>query len=170
MKTIPISPLLEKSHAGIIQSMGDLNRTLTSLRFEGKASFGKNLKRSQNALNAVLTGLAEEMKFEEGILFPYLGSHLPKLKFMIDLLAMEHEDLRRNLDALSGSFDRLKRQKSVAGWIETLEEMRKRAGYLNYFLHNHTWAENQAVYKVLDRELKQEEKKAILTQLKRRQS
>jgi len=170
MKIVPISPLLEKSHAGIVQNMGDLNRALTALRFEGKTSFGKNLRRSRSALSAVLTGLAEEMKFEEDILFPYLGSHLPKLQFMTDLLTMEHEDLRRSLDALSGLFDKLNRQKSVAGWIETVEEMRKRAGYLNYFLHNHTWAENQAVYKVLDKELKTEEKKAICAQLKRRQS
>jgi hemerythrin-like domain-containing protein len=105
--------------------------------------------------------LKADMILEEKILFPYLETHIPKLKFMIHIIEEEHEDLRRNLAAFRLLLEALfsKRPDRVKEGL--IEKMRRKGRYLGYFLHNHTLAENETVYRVIETELNAREKEEL---------
>lgn len=149
---------LERNHKGVIQKIAQLNRVLTDLRYEGKSSYGKNLKRAEILLGSLNEDLSWDMEFEEEMLFPYLETRVPRLEFMIHVLHEEHEVLKRRLDGLDSLLRALFNKEDGAGRIKIVEKMRKKGNYLNYFLHQHTWAEEESVYRVMDAELSRQEK------------
>lgn len=163
---VDISRFLERSHTGIIQKIGQLNEVLTNLRYEGKPTFGKNLRNAKAIFDSFTNELTKDMEFEEKVLFPYLETHVPKLKFMIHILEEEHGDLKGNLETLCKLFRELIKEGYDGGQIDIIEKMRKKGGYLNYFLHNHTWAEGESVYKVMDVELNKDEKLELRKRLR----
>lgn len=156
-----IGEALQKSHAGVIQKAGELNKALHDLRYEGKPMFGKNLRRARTVFRSLEKELSKDMRFEEKVLFPFLESHVPKLRFMIHIIEEEHGDLRGNLEALQSLLEKLLRAGYDGGQSALVEKIRRKGNYLNYFLHNHTWAENESVYRVMSGDLIAAEKKEL---------
>jgi hypothetical protein len=156
-----VSPIFERGHRQAAEEVSRLHEALLLLRYEGKAAFSKNLKESGKLIVSLVDGLMREMDFEEKVLFPYLKIHLPKLNLTVDILQIEHGDLRRNLLSLSGTFDQLRRRKFGRDTVEKIEALRKRTSYLSYFLQNHAWAETQSVYRLMQKELKNDEKQFL---------
>ena len=152
---------IEPSHQGLIQKMSQINRTLSDLRFEGKASEGKNLRRAEILLETFANELTADMEYEEKLLFPYLETHLPKIEFMIHVLQEEHEVLKKRLEGLGVALRAFSNVKNGEARVKQLEKIRKKGNYLNYFLHQHTWAEHESVYQVLETGLKHYEKNEL---------
>lgn len=152
-----IVELLEKGHRYTLDKTYQMDEILTNLRYEGKASFGKNLKQADALMHFFNKELTEHVKLEEEVVFPFLERHLPKLESVIHLLKAEHEDFRRNLRSFQFSFGELSREKR----IERIEKIKELGTYLIYLLRNHIQAETESVYKVVDRELHSDEKREL---------
>lgn len=154
--------LLRRSHRGVVHRAAELNQALMNLRYEGKPMFGKNLRRIQTLFGALAQELSKDMAFEEQELFPFLETHVPKLKFMINILEEEHHDLRQNLERFHSLLQGLSKKARDDSQMGLIEKMRKKGSYLSYFLYNHTLAENESVYRVMAAELNRDEKNELV--------
>ena len=158
LKTEKIGRFFTRNHKGVIQKMSRMNRFLSDLRYEGKSCYGRNLKKAEILFETLREELSQDMEFEEEALFPYLRVHLPKLEFMIHVLQEEHEALERRLGNFGSLLQALSKKENGAARIRLIDKMRKKGNYLNYFLHQHTWAEQESVYRAVDMELSGNEK------------
>ena len=155
---------LEQSHGEILEQTARLDRLLTNLRYEGKPSFGKNLREAGQVSAFFEKRLMPHMRLEEKILFPFLEAHLPKLESFIHLLEWEHEDFRRTFGGFKLDLKKLtkgKREDGRSAFIET-------GVYLLYLLKHHLEAENLGLYRVIKKELRPGEKKKLAQTLRRR--
>lgn len=157
---LTLSRRLRHNHRGLMEGVRRLTEDLARLRYEGKPSFGKNLKKTRASLALFLKHFQSDTDLEEKVVFPFLKKHVPKLSFMLQILEEEHGDLRRNVALL----ERLTRQlgkKSAAQGSPVVDRLIQKGNYVHYFLRNHSSAENECVYRVLDSELSPAEKASL---------
>ena len=62
--------LIEDNHTTALHEVGELEKTLYNLKYEGKISFGKNLKRAYVATTFFDRELTSHIQSEEKIVFP----------------------------------------------------------------------------------------------------
>src|SRR3989338_4066747 len=87
----------EVSHVEILKKSQQLEDVLTRLRYEGRMSFGRNVKELGALLHFLNEDLKNHVTQEERVLFPYVESHIPKLEPVINLLRSEHQEFKKNL-------------------------------------------------------------------------
>jgi hemerythrin-like domain-containing protein len=160
--TKSVGVIVRESHEGVVDRIARLNRALESLRFEGKAMFGKNARTLKRYFREFTAELSRDMELEERLLFPYLEAHVPKLKLMLHILEEEHESLRSSLGSFETLLRELMRRREGRGGPAVAERLRRKGVYLNYFLHNHIGAENDSVYRIMMNELAPREKAELL--------
>ena len=156
-----VSEVLEGDAEETLKRLESFQKNVTHLRYEGKASFGKNLKRVCEMLEFFNDELIQHLKHEEEIIFPFLETHVPKLEPIIHLLQAEHEDFRRSLGSFEDCFEELLNQKNGAHRGKVTERLQELGTYLIYLLRNHIQAEEESVHRVIDRELSAREKKEL---------
>jgi hemerythrin-like domain-containing protein len=163
-----IVAFLEEEHAHALDKTNRLHDVLTNLRYEGKPSFGKNVQAVDKLISFFDQKLVDHVHLEEKIIFPFLEIHVPKLESVIHLLRSEHQDFRRNLESFKVHFAKLSAQKNDNGRGSVIEKLQEVGTYLIYLLRNHIQAERESIYRMINRELRSDEKKELAKQMKRR--
>ncbi|MBI1978361.1 MAG: hemerythrin domain-containing protein [Candidatus Omnitrophica bacterium] len=153
--------LLEDVHTDVSHEVERLEEAVHNLQFEGKASLGRNLKQIRATLHFFSSSLAKHIELEEKVLFPFLGSHIPKLEPVIHLLIAEHEDFKRNYEDLGLFLDSLSDQTSETDRGKMIKKIQETGTYVVYLLKNHLRVEDRGVYGVAEEELRGEEKKEL---------
>lgn len=154
---------LEGAHTEVSDEIKRLEEAVHNLQFEGKASLGRNLKQIRAALTFFSSSLVKHIELEEKVLFPFLGSHIPKLESVIHLLIAEHEDFKRNYEDLGLFIDSLTDQTSEVDRTKMIKKIQETGTYMVYLLKNHLRVEDKGVYGVAQQELRAEEKKELET-------
>ena len=160
-----IAELLENDHKDILPKLDPLFEGLKGLRYEGKISFQKNLRRVKELLSFFNGRIIEHIHIEEEALFPFLEKHVPRYTTAIKFLLAEHDDFKKNLDILKYLVRDLNRQKSDASRDKTIVKIRETGTYLIFLLRHHIEAEERSIYRMLDKELRPEELKELRRQL-----
>ena len=142
-----------------------LQEILRNLRYEGKASLGRNLREAEEVRGFFNEELNHYVRFEEEVVFPFLKTHLPRLEPMIWFLQAEHQDFRLNLETFKTRLEELAGSKNEMARLRVLEKIQETGTYLIYLLRNHVRAENEYLYRVADRELRSEEKNRLIRQI-----
>lgn len=163
-----ILELIEEGHTETLQKTDRLEEVLTNLRYEGKPSFGKNVREARELLDFFNEELIEHVAQEDEVLFPFLKTHLPKLESAIGLLQAEHEDFRKKLEGFKFLLGEVKKQDRESERAKLIEKICEQGTYLIYLLHNHIRAETEVIYKVAERELRPDEKKKLSKQVEER--
>lgn len=153
---------IEKIHETAVDEANELEHILSNIRFEGKSSLGRNLKRLRLTLGFFWEELLKHLEIEDCIIFPFLKSRLPKLEPIIHLLEAEHEDFRRNLNTFQFYLAALRKEKNGLDRAKLIERVGETGAYLAYLLRHHIHAENQLVYESLGCDLRPEEEKELL--------
>ena len=153
-----------------LQGAERLQQILRNLRYEGKASLGRNLKEMREAQNFFKEELDHHVRFQEETVFPFLKSHLPRLEPVIWLLQAEHQDFRLNLEMFKVRLQELADSKNEPVRPKILEKVQETGTYLAYLLRNHIRAESEYLYQAADRELRGEEKNRLIQQIVRRKA
>ncbi len=138
-----------------------LEKILHHLRFEGKASLGKSLKEAREVQSFFAKDLARHIPFEEGTVFPFFKTHVPRVEPMIWLLQEEHQDLNIYLKTFKSGLDELSKVKEERERIRILDKLLITGNYLIYLLRYHLRTEKKYLYRIVDRELKENEKKKL---------
>ncbi len=158
--------LLAQDHCEIESEIDRLENALFNLRYEGKRSLGRNLKQIQAVLLSFKTGLDSHFRLEEEALFPVAAKHLPKLEMLIAHLKTEHASVNRHLETIEGSLKKLSRPKGDLYTGTDISILREAGMYLVYLLRSHMDAENKIVYKLIEEQLRPDEKNRITKRLR----
>lgn len=161
--------LLEENHSHIFHETDRFRDILTSLRYEGRPSLGRNLKNIREVLKFFNQELVPHVRLEEEVLFPFLEVHIPKLESVIHLLQAEHEDFRRSLRNFEFLLNELEKETADQDLNHghTIEKVRELGTYLIYLIRSHLQAEDESVYKIVNQELRSSEKKELEQRIKK---
>jgi len=159
--------LLEKDSAGMLNVLGRMSDMLVGFRYEGKPSFGKNVKKAKSMLRLLNQEWAQHAWFEEKILFPFIGVHLPKLESMILVLKADHLDFKKVTRQLRSLLNRMSAMNSVSRYGEWIQQVNESGTYLIYFLRHHLEARKEGIEKIIESELRENEKKELASRIKR---
>ncbi len=162
------SDLIALNHNETVKTIDRLHEILTDLRYEGEYLLGKNLNKVVEVLEFLKNELIWRIDVEEDVLFPFLKSHLPRLESVIALFRSEHRDFRRSLDEIQGLMARLKRGRDLRKQRRAIEAIVETGMYLTYLVRNHVLAEEESIYKVIDLELKLDEKRKLTHRIRMR--
>ncbi len=154
-----------KKHKEVLEKVDQLNDTLTNLRYEGKVHIGRNMNDIEKVLSFFNEDLLPHVKLDE-MVFTFVGTHVPKLESVIRLLQAEHKEMVVNIEVFSYLFRELENEKNESKRMEAVEKLRDKGTYLIYLMRNHIQAESEGVYKVIDRELRPEEKKTLFKMMR----
>lgn len=163
-----LAALLERDDNLVIQKTKGLQNALIHLRFEGKASLGKNLRKISDILRFFNRDVDKHMREEEKALFPYLQNHLPKLGSLISLLQSEHREVRRNMKCfhfLLGQLIRNRKSLHLNG--EIIENLKETGSYLTCLLQGHLMEESEILYRAADHGLHPIEKENLVRKIKK---
>jgi len=158
---------LEEDHAGTLEKVNEFQNLLVNLQYEGKAWRGSNLKQIGGLLRFFKKEVGRHMRIEEEVEFPFLKTHLPRLECLIEFLSAEHREFRRNLRALEFLWAQLARNSRASSHPKWMERFTGRAGYVANFLKGHLQEESKILYRVADRLLRSEEKRALVKKIRR---
>ena len=156
---------LAQDHSKIEDDIDRLENALFNLRYEGKRSLGRNLKQVHAVALSFKTGLNGHFRLEEEALFPVAEKHLPKLETLIAHLKSEHASVNKHLETIEGTLKKLSRPKGDVYTGTDISILREAGMYLVYLLRSHMDAENKIVYKLIEEQLRPDEKNRITKRL-----
>ncbi|PIQ85064.1 MAG: hypothetical protein COV74_10735 [Candidatus Omnitrophica bacterium CG11_big_fil_rev_8_21_14_0_20_45_26] len=141
--------------------LDELEDTLTHLRYEGKPSLGKNLKRTKNIIKSLKKNLNRHLMVEEGIFFPYVVKHIPKLESIIRFLHLEHQDVIKSFDRMSSLLEQIDQHNQPAQNGKIVERAHDQGYYFICLLRHHVEDESNRIFRVIEKELNRKEKEHI---------
>lgn len=166
MKTLKTTALsivstLESEHGRALEKTDALSNTLTRLKYEGKPTFGKNIKEAREISDFFEKRLLKHMEFEEKTIFPFLEKHIPKLEPVIRYLFQEHSDFQEKLKVFSAALKSPpEKLNSPQAW-QWMEKTIEAGTYLVYLFRQHTQAERKSLYEAIGELLREDEKKEL---------
>lgn len=160
---LSIASTLEHEHGQALEKADALSETLTRFKYEGKASFGRNLKEARDTAEYFEKRLLKHIKFEEDTIFPFLKTHIPKLEPVIHYLLEEHSDFREKLKTFSKALSVPPVALNTDHSWKWLEKVTESGTYLVYLLRQHTQAERTSLYEAIQGTLRNDEKKDLQT-------
>ena len=160
-----LDQVFKKNHVALTSEVDNLHSTLHVFCHEGKAQFGKNLKRADEAIRRLQRHLTTVMAYEEKCLFPFINTHIPRLQPLIYLLRSEHEDFRRYLKSLVRLMTAFKKQKEISQQYQNMHQIREEGIYLVCLLRSHLGVETHNLYKTADKELHSGERHRLIQEI-----
>ena len=158
--------VFEQNHASLAAEIDALDSILNVFCHEGRAQFGKNIRRLDNAIQRLQTRLDTVIGYEEKCLFPFINVHIPRFQPLIYLLLSEHEDFGKRLKSLARSLAAFKKEKGAARQLKSLRKIKAEGMYLVCLMRSHLWAEAKKMYEAVNRELRAGEKEKLARRLK----
>lgn len=156
---------LRKEHETALNLIEQLEGALVGLQFEGKTSVGRHVKQIRSVIDFFLGRFAKHTELEEHIIFPYLAAHVPKLDLVLPLLCSQHEELRKSIEDLEPLIELFSNNVSKVDPAKTIHKIREIGTYLIYLLRHHIEVEHTSIYKIIDHELRQNEKNELKKKL-----
>ncbi len=163
-----IFSILEKDSKTTLRNLNKFYEVLVNLRFEGKQNVAKNMIRLRGLVSYFQEEVKAHMREEEKVLFPFLRTHIPRLEPMICLLVSEHGDFRNSLKDLNLSLSVFKKVNSDKTRI--IHQFNEQGIHLICLLRGHMSVETKTLYRAADNELRPDEKKRLIDQIKKNTS
>lgn len=130
---------------------------LTLLRYEGKASFGKNVKKTAEILSYLKQHALHSFACEEEVVFPFLEAHVPRLVPVTELFRSEHENVRQTLRSLGFSLWVFSTRHTEQDQNKLTQEIWDNGHYLIHLLQDRMRLKRESLFGVMQSELKKEE-------------
>lgn len=156
---------LEHLHKKAIQEADRLYQALNNLCYEGKASFGKNLRQIAKAVRFLELEFLKHICGNEEIIFPYLQDHIPRLESMIEFLKAEHAELRQGFKKFNICFKELSHKRNGHQHPAIMGQLKDHGVCLVYLLRNHLRIETESIYNAVNCELKSKERQELTRQM-----
>ena len=156
---------LQLRHQEVISKADELHEALSNLTYEGKPSFGKNIMKIEESIEFFREKLFPHMDFDETVIFPFIERHIPKYEQTIRFLIAEHRELRDNFESFESLCTKLKERKSDINRRKIIDKLRDKGIYLFCVIRNHLQGENESIYKAAQAQLRESEKKELLSKV-----
>ncbi len=165
LKTLSLKGVVaffEKEYRDVVLRLDELQEATKNLQFEGKLFSGRNIQSIERVAAYLKNKLQQHIKLDEKIIFPFLETYVPKLEPILRFLRAERNEFKANLEEFDVLFTKVKESKNRPDYFKTVGELREKGIYLVGLVRNHIQAENESVYKIIDQQLRDNEKKELL--------
>lgn len=165
MKTDSIVDALGSSEAAILRRCRALNEAAQKLRYEGRHRFNVNARSAARALSLLERELRPHLRLEDEEVFPYVKKHMPRMEPILYYFQSEHDEFRRRLESLRYALDAF-----VSGATEGMDDLHEtnvEILYLTSHVAAHVDNEEKNLFKVIDTEFHDHEKRALLDRIEK---
>lgn len=156
----------ERHH--VFNKLDKLHEFLKKLKYEGKRYRQSNIRTIERILSTLKETYLTHKQIDEEIIFPFLERHIPRLDPVLSLLTVECTEFYNivsDCEALLKEFHKSEKQEAQMNALDRLSE---KGIYAIVLIRNHIQMEIESVYKVIDKELSQSEKKQLIEALKKK--
>ncbi len=156
--------MFKKESQEVLKMLDDLGVSIKNLQYEGKMFLGKNTKAIEKVVTFLRGKMFEHIQLDEKVVFPYIQKHIPKLEPMLCFLRAERNEFKLNLENFEYLFKQLKSEKNGLRQQKIIDQLKEKGVYLICLIRNHIQIEIESVYKPIESQLHQDEKKALVRQ------
>lgn len=155
---------IDGEEKAILNKAEGFYKCLTHLRYEGKVSRGKNVKAAIKAVKEFRELVQNHRDLQEGVIFPFLATHIPKHESVIQFLRADHQELQRSRLKLEACLQKL--SKKV---YESLQDggSQETGVYFVCLLRHHIDLENKCVHQAIRSELRKDEQVEVKKRINR---
>ncbi|MEI7998118.1 MAG: hemerythrin domain-containing protein [Candidatus Omnitrophota bacterium] len=157
-----IIAIFERESQDVLGMLDDLEEAIKNLQYEGKVSWGKNTKAIEKVVSFLRKKLLEHIQLDEDVIFPYAQKHIPKLESMIYFLRAERNEFKQNLENFELLFKQLRLEKNNQRQQKIIDQLKEKGIYVICLVRNHIQTEIESVYKSMDTQLHQDERKILV--------
>jgi hypothetical protein len=157
-----ILAMFEQEHKQVLKELDELNESITNLQYEGKMSFAKNTRTIEKTTRFFKNKLYNHIELDEKVIFPYVQVHIPKLEPMLCFLRAERNEFKLSMENFELLFRQLKEEKNGLRQQKIIDQVKEKGMYVICLMRNHIQIEIESVYKPMDLQLHQEEKKELI--------
>ena len=166
-KITSFSDAFSKEQQLVFKRLDQLLDFLKKLKYEGKLYQRRNIKTAEKVLGTLKDTYAIHKEIDEGIIFPFLEQHIPKLDPFLRLLSTERAEFYSILGDCESLLNKFKKTKNKEEQVKTLEQICDKGIYAVALIKNHIQLEKESVYKAIDKELRPVEKDQLAASLKK---
>lgn len=134
-----------------------LRDALTRLKYEGRIFERKNLVAAQEAVERLDVVFQQHKGLQERVLFPFLGSHIPRQEPTFHFLVIEHHDIQKNRERLVREVVKISQKPNALARSRAYEQ----GIYYILLFEQHIDFERKSVRQTLCKELTDEERQMI---------
>lgn len=151
--------LFEEEERQLLSLIDHFYQTLAFLRFEGKVSFGKNIKQAKNDVARLGKRLSRHQRLQREVIFPFLAAHIPRHETIIRFLVTDHAEILKTRKKIQSLIDILSKRRKTDGG--KYQEMQDTGIYWVCLLKQHLLMERTSIHKSISNELSVKEKKEM---------
>lgn len=159
-----ILAVLMGDHDDVLTNAERLDKVLINLRFEGKASFHKNILEAKKVLNNLSKKIVPHIHIEN-IYFAFVAKHIPKRQAVSIFLQSEHREILQTLKRLDLLIKELAKSKVSTSQSKLLDKLQEKGTYFTYLLNHHIQIEDDSIFRVVDKELIPKEKLTLVKKI-----
>jgi len=154
--------LLALEHQDVLRRLDELGESINSLQYEGRVFWGKNIRAIEKTVQFLKKKLFRHIELDEKVIFPYAQVHIPKLDPMLCFLRAERNEFTLSLKNFEFFFKQLKEEKNGLRQHKIIDQIKEKGIYAVYLMRNHIQIEIESLYKPMDRQLHDNEKKELI--------
>src|SRR3989338_3859513 len=136
-KITSFSDAFSKEQQLVIKKLDQLLDFLKKLKYEGKLYQRRNKKTMEKTLGTLKDTYAIHKEIDEGIIFPFLEQHIPKLDPFLRLLSTERAAFYSILGDCEGLLNKFKKAKNQKEQVNTLDQICDKGIYAVALIKNH---------------------------------
>ncbi len=134
-----------------------LRDALTRLKYEGRIFERRNLAATQQAVKRLDVVFQHHKGLQEKVLFPFLGSHIPRQEPTFHFLVVEHNDIQKNRERLVQEVGKISQKPDALARSRAYEQ----GIYFILLFEQHIDFERKSVRQTLCKELTDDEREMI---------
>lgn len=139
---------LNEAQQDILSKADYFSQLLIRLRYEGKVSFGRNLREIKTTVRFFKNCFKQYVRLKENVIYPFLISHVPKFEPVIFLLLSECRDLGSKLKQLDVFSRQTAALQANSERLKQLGQLESAGLYFIFLLKHHLLSEAESIYKL----------------------
>lgn len=160
-----ITSLLIQRCRRVLDRIFSLDEMLRGFCYSGETAYQENLIQMNEVSKFFSREWNKHMTIEKEILFPFAIAHLPQIRPAIDFLESKHAEYRKKLQELRTRYDDFKWAVGDEGRKKAVEKFQNLGISLAKLFNEYIEIEAKNVYKVLDRELSEDDKLELMRKI-----
>ena len=155
----------EKEKKDVLLKLDQLQMILNDYPCKEKLRSKKHLRDIERIIKFLKGKYFLHIKLDEGVIFPFLEKHVPRLEPVLRLLRDERNKFKGSLETFEELYKRFIATKGEDDYNKIMSKLKEKGTYLTCLARNHIQMEDENVYKVIKTELHGEEKNKLMNQL-----
>lgn len=157
--------LFQDEKKAVFEKLDQLENALYSLQYEGKIFSSSHINKVEEVVRFLENKYAGHIKLDDGIIFPFLEKHIPRLQPVLLYLKAERREFQEGFKVFEKILSELKKGNRDIIRYNLIARLKDKGIYLISLTRSHIQLEEQSVYESITRELHQDERDALIEKI-----